>query len=351
MMDPLRYDLATEMNASEATPPPRLLQSILGLWRYALAVGVIVLLGVLVDFRAVTSALTNAHPSWLAAGFVAMLGAFVLTTWKWLLLLRSRGNKLRLRELIRLNLFAAFYASVLPGQLAGEAVKIARLARRSDSDRSTLLASVVVDRITSLIGLCLLGMLGMAMSHHRSLTGLVLLSSTIGVIVVVGTGVLVTTAFGAKRLEQHSGRRGQIARHARSLIDAVQSFNRPRIVLVASLLCGVGYQFGLTIGVWAFEHSLGLSVPLADLAWIFAVASVAQMLPVSVAGIGTREGAFIYLLGLQGVAAPTALAFSLLIFTTNLIMALLGGISELAGATKHPTDPPPPLVTRLEMST
>jgi len=115
----------------------------------------------------------------------------------------------------------------------------------------------------------------------------------------------------------------------RTVLVAVNTFRSPPSTLVVAVSISIVFQALLTVVVFLLSKSLGLEIPIMDLAWIFAVASVAQMLPVSVAGIGMREGTIVYLLGQQGVSAPDALALSLLILTGNLIVAAIGAFSEL----------------------
>ena len=60
-----------------------------------------------------------------------------------------------------------------------------------------------------------------------------------------------------------------------------------------------------------------------------AVVSLLQSLPISIAGIGVREGAYLYLLQLQGVPGASALALSLTVFGIHMLIALAGGLLQL----------------------
>jgi hypothetical protein len=62
-----------------------------------------------------------------------------------------------------------------------------------------------------------------------------------------------------------------------------------------------------------------------------AVVSLLQALPISIAGIGVREGAYIYLLQLQGVDGSRALALSLTLFALQIAMAIVGGTLQVRG--------------------
>ena len=75
--------------------------------------------------------------------------------------------------------------------------------------------------------------------------------------------------------------------------------------------------------------AFGESVGFVDLLWIVAVVSLVQMLPVTIAGLGLREGAYLYLLQFQGVDGSRALAVSLAVFAIQLTFAFAGGLLQL----------------------
>ncbi|HET7078371.1 MAG TPA: lysylphosphatidylglycerol synthase domain-containing protein, partial [Chloroflexia bacterium] len=77
--------------------------------------------------------------------------------------------------------------------------------------------------------------------------------------------------------------------------------------------------------------ALGIPLTFIQLLWIVAVVSLLQALPISIAGIGVREGAYIYLLQLQGVDGSRALALSLTLFALQIAMAIVGGTLQVRG--------------------
>ena len=54
--------------------------------------------------------------------------------------------------------------------------------------------------------------------------------------------------------------------------------------------------------------------------------SVITAIPISVAGLGIREGGYVFFLGLIGIREPAALAFGLVWFTIMALGALPGGL-------------------------
>ena len=77
-----------------------------------------------------------------------------------------------------------------------------------------------------------------------------------------------------------------------------------------------------------------LRCPTAILAFMPAVA-IAQVLPISLGGLGVREGAFVLFLHPLGVQRGEAIALGLLFYGMNLAVSLLGAPSFAVGG-RHP---------------
>ncbi|MDP2909878.1 MAG: lysylphosphatidylglycerol synthase transmembrane domain-containing protein [bacterium] len=75
--------------------------------------------------------------------------------------------------------------------------------------------------------------------------------------------------------------------------------------------------------------SLGLDLSFIKVAIVSSLISIVTILPISIAGLGTREASVIYLFGLFGLHKEEALLFSLLIFTFDMIVISFGFIPYL----------------------
>ena len=76
-------------------------------------------------------------------------------------------------------------------------------------------------------------------------------------------------------------------------------------------------------------ESLEIPINLVTWGWLRSAVIIATMVPISVAGIGIREGALLYLLKPYGVLGEESLAFSLLVFAVGVLLsALVGGVLE-----------------------
>jgi len=68
-----------------------------------------------------------------------------------------------------------------------------------------------------------------------------------------------------------------------------------------------------------------------SMGWVRSVVTVLTLLPISIGGVGVREGALVFTLQSLGVPAHDALALSLLVFATTILApGLAGGAVEAA---------------------
>ena len=98
------------------------------------------------------------------------------------------------------------------------------------------------------------------------------------------------------------------------------------------LATGFAYQIALVLAAVAAAQALGLRpAGLTALLAFFPAVLIAQVLPISMSGLGVREGAFVLFLGPLGVASEQAIALGLLLYLLNLAVSLLGAPAFAAG--------------------
>jgi hypothetical protein len=87
------------------------------------------------------------------------------------------------------------------------------------------------------------------------------------------------------------------------------------------------YQALVLVAFWLIAEALDLGVDPAILAIVVPPVLLASVLPISVAGFGVREGAFVVLLGEFGVSSADATLLSILAVTSVALASLPGGLA------------------------
>jgi glycosyltransferase 2 family protein len=84
--------------------------------------------------------------------------------------------------------------------------------------------------------------------------------------------------------------------------------------------------------MWCLGIGLELNVPIAYYCVLVPMVSLLMLLPVSVNGMGVREGGTVLFLMPLGVDESAALTLAFLWFTTSVAVSLMGGVVYLFGA-------------------
>lgn len=249
---------------------------------------------------------------------------------KWRLLLPKHP----LRILVRVSLVGQFYSVLLPGQVAGEVMKAYRLGQgRRDAEQ--IAASVVVDKITGLLALMLLGFLGLYLGELRISR---LIVDSLLVIFLGGIAMLFALRCVAffellqrltSSLEKIIPILHFILFRIRFILLEWRSYAGKPVILLASLLMGLLVQSVYLAIILSVSTRYDIFLSPFSWLWVFTLVSLAVILPLSLGGIGVREGAFVGLLGLFDIGAPAALALSLTIFSFQLVAAGIGAIFEI----------------------
>jgi hypothetical protein len=94
----------------------------------------------------------------------------------------------------------------------------------------------------------------------------------------------------------------------------------------------MAYQLTMVAGAWMAGHAMGIHVGWSAMMAFIPVVAIAQVLPISVSGLGLREGALVLLLVPLGVDSGQAVAFGLLLYGMNMVVSLLGAPAFAVGS-------------------
>ncbi len=307
--------------------------------RAAISIGLLVLLvrsGV--DPGAVADILRMAlgRPLALGTAFLlyALLGSMVRGL-RWRALVVPLGYPIRLIRSTELFLIGTFFNQILPSGMGGDVVKTLMVAKDRGTDglgRARAASSVIVDRALGLLPLLAVGLVAALIAGDRVAPGVTATLVIIGLVGVVGLGLLIRADAWRSLAERLPVSGWLLGRSA--VARFISSFGDygPR-ALVEAFAWGLIFTF-LLIGSNVF---LGRAVGIppdqaswADWAIVTPIVALSLLLP-SIGGWGTREAAYVALLGTLAtpVDADTATAVSLLFQGLNLILAGVGGILYL----------------------
>ncbi|MBI4852987.1 MAG: flippase-like domain-containing protein [Acidobacteria bacterium] len=304
------------------------------IWKFLqLIVGVLALAYVLshIDKNELLRVLIKVNYFELLGAILSTLFMTYLMGWRWQLLVKVR-YKVSSFTLFGQYLIAQFFNLFTPGAVGGDLVRMLRVSKIT-GDGSFVFTSVVVERLVSLVGLVLNGMLGLYLgrnylNHPANFYALIILlaiSISLCLILLSKTAMkrfvdlikFIETKIGRKFI---SGLVEPITNHL-----AVFS-ERPGLILsiilstflVRSLWC---------VSCWLVALALGLEIPFFVLMALISVVDVARMLPISPPnGIGVREYLLVLLLSPLGINNTQATIFAFVAYSLLMVNGLIGGL-------------------------
>jgi glycosyltransferase 2 family protein len=283
--------------------------------RGALALRLLVsaaLLGIVLayaDVGEVAAALRDGDWGWFAAGLALMAGAVVLGGLRWWLLLEGARIEVSARRSVRAFAASIVLNLVLPTAVAGDAVRTWVVGRESGRLLGAA-AATVIDKLTALVCLFGVGWAAYAVERNAVPDSLIVVFAwlTAGLLAALVIAALVAAGI-RPVLHRFPERLAVMARESWKLIR-IWAGSRKLVVSVLGL--GVAYQLLAVIVLISVGMTLGLELSFALAAISAAVVVVATLIPVSVGGLGIREGGFVLLLGEAGIDAADATLVSLL---------------------------------------
>ncbi|MCP3934069.1 MAG: flippase-like domain-containing protein [Actinomycetia bacterium] len=267
---------------------------------------------------------------WLggAAGLTTL--AIGLAALRWRRVLETLSHRPSLYRLVILNLAGHFVSNFLPTTVGGDVLRVRRLGRRL-GDFPRCFASVVIERLTGWVVLPILSLSAFVINPGLGRLGAGSRTAIGMAIVTLVVLLLILSVAEHPRIGRRLEGTGNIRVTLSGLHLGLGEFRRQPRAVVNLVTVGVFYQLSLIAATAMAAEAVGIDVsPTAWLAFAPAVL-IAQVLPLSIGGLGLREGALVLFLGPLGVSDADAILLGLILYAINLAVSLLGAPSFAYG--------------------
>ena len=275
-----------------------------------------------IDLDATLVALSGIPLGVAAVAVGLLVPQVVLRSVRWRRLASDQGIHMGFAEAASAYAVAIALGSVTPGRI-GELSKVEHLRRKAGSV-SRALVSVVLDRAFDLAALAALGAVGLA-----RIGGIQRTTLAAGIIAGLGSAAVAIPILRRTHSDSSCDQSSEPDRSLRGrLLGGLRLMvSESATVTVRTYLV----SGGITAAVWALHfwalflvaQALGIQLPILDIAGVLALAALAAAMPVSILGVGTRDGALVVLMSWYGVAAERAVALSFAILALLLVNAVL----------------------------
>lgn len=295
------------------------------LTRLCVSLVLLALLALALPFAEIVGAIRSVPLLVWPAALATYLSLHMLGVVKWRLLVNTAGAGLSLRAAAHAYYMGLFGNTFLPSIVGGDVVR-AGVAFRVARSRSGLVLGSLVDRMLDIVGLATVAGIGAALSPRALDAQSRRIFITLAVVLtLLGVAALaVVAALPVRRLPYKVRRRMVDVRRA------LRATASQPASLVAAFSLGIALQSLLTVLNWWLGRVIGIDIPVYVWLFVWPLAKISGLLPVTQNGIGVREAAQAVLFAPFGVSAAkavaTGLVFEVVIITGGL---LSGGLSLL----------------------
>ncbi len=278
--------------------------------------------------------------AWIGAALLSATVGLVLSAWRWQRVIAAFGVHVPLRSLTGHYFAGQFVGNVLPSTIGGDVLRVSRSAKHIGSSE-TAFAAVALERLTGFLALPLLSLVGFALDPSLLSTSTAWVALLISGATLAALGVILFLA-GHPRAAGRFHERENWMRFIGAIHVGLEQLRHDRTQIVGILGTAVLYQVSVIVTVVCLSIALTTGAPLAALVAFVPTVAMAQVVPISLSGLGIREGMLVLLLHPVGVTRGHAVGLGLAWYATMLVVSLLGAPSFATGhRTRHETDATP----------
>jgi uncharacterized protein (TIRG00374 family) len=282
----------------------------------------------------------EADLNWLLAALLVMPISYLITSYRWHLLLETLEIHVRQSRTFVLNMVGAFYNSFMPGSTGGDVAK-AYYASKHTNHRTRAVMSVLVDRAIGLLALVILGGTMAAFQYNDNAdcrrvakaSGLMLAATVVGLLVFYHRGLRRLTGL------DWLIRRLPMQKFVHNAVHTMELYGRrPGRMAFALLLCFPVHVTTIISATFA-GRAFGLNVPDMYYWVVVPVIALVGAIPISPQGAGVMEFFAIKLLTIRHpVSVGQAVALVMSIRLVQMFWNLVAGLFVLRGGYHAPTE-------------
>ncbi len=306
-------------------------------FRLAISLSFLLYLGIGVDWLSLAAVFRQVGvlPYVLSTGFA--ISSTIFIAGKYRLFIKGTPIALPLKRLVAINFISRFYALFLPSAIGPEAIRWYKVTKNKKG-RSFFLAATMAERLFFLLILLLCTLIPFLLRLPSP--DLIIPQKRLAPILAA---CLLGVAFGMlffyfpciqqrakhriiKIIEQVGLSPGLKIFQFMKNFEIQPPFSR---LFLPLLLLSAAWQTFFLLRIFFLFRAIGVSIPFIDVVWMGSFVMLLQVLPVTLAGLGLREGAYAFFLSLYGFPPETGIAIGLLFFSQMLIFAAIGALLNL----------------------
>jgi len=257
----------------------------------------------------------------LLIALLAYILHIFLAVWRWRVILKNMGVKIRYSKVLAFFWIGLFFNQVLPSNIGGDAIRAYYLHKEGVKLLESTIG-VMVDRLTGLLGLLLMviiilpSFLGRVDNREIEL----------GIFLIISIAIIAVIAilFFSNFTKKYEG--WKLVYLLNRLSDETKRQLLSKRTGLLLLLTTLMMQLMLVFVVYIIAIGLAIDVNFIEMGVVIPITLLIMVIPISVSGWGVREGVMVVGLGYLMVSGSSALALALLFGMLTFVIALPGSV-------------------------
>ncbi len=302
---------------------------LLTLTKIAVSVALIYFILSKTNLMEIWKAVQQASLGLLLLSFSLHIIGFIVSAFRWQVLLNAQGIKMGIPYLIESFAVSVFFNNLLPSTIGGDTIRAYDIWKKGHSKTESITV-ILVDRFLGLFALIVFaaGAIFFSPEINQRIPNLQLW--VLGTFGLMSLGIIaiflhekrvkqIGTLFDLPGLKLVKKKFSKIA-------DAFRAFRGKNSALAWGLFWSFVLQVNVILHYYLISQALNMHIPLIQFFLIIPIATFIMMIPISINAIGLRENTYVYFFAPFGAPIALSIAFSWVAYGMILILGIMGGI-------------------------
>jgi len=277
----------------------------------------------------------SARTSGLIVALLVYCVTVVVISLRWQMLLVSQRAHIPFRRTLSLYFIGFFFNNFLPTSIGGDIYRAVG-AGQATGRRAVCAASVLVERLMGMLAVATLAILAAVLLVRQVADGPIrALALGFGAFIVLLVAIFFhRRTFHILEILTAKITLWGLEKKLLRLSQALDLYRSQRATLVLVFLVSIAYQLLIVVFSYLVGTALGLGISFRYFMLCVPFTVIISLVPISINGVGIREGGYVFLLSKIGHSSSEAVSLSLLIYALSLLVSLIGGFLYLLGGIR-----------------
>ena len=276
------------------------------------------------DFIIVKQLLLQVDIFWFCLSFIILISRNYLLAFRWKILLAFHNFHFSSFVLAKYYIISIFFSLFLPSIVGGDAIRWYYLHDHGVK-HNKVLSSILYERFVGIISLAFFASFNLFMDFEIVESDIVKITIIIILFLCCALFVIFLNFY---KLSKWIWTTDTLSRFKSTVkfVENLKDYSQNMRVVIYCLILSLITQLMGILAVYFISLSLNSSINFFYFITFLPIVWLISMIPISIGGLGLREGAFILLFTSIGMSKEMAIAISALILLQMIVHGMLGGL-------------------------